>query len=216
MSDPLSPLFASLGLSAIEKGINRMAKDMFNLPVETLSAWMLEINGYAYQRVSFTGRQWFQLLAYMGPRVPRMFREGVPYWQNVAHPRYAKVVAHWKEQPVFDLPAVELWSGVQEIMDAFAQHIGSLMASTMGPSAGSEGLFTQVYERMVMRPGDPPAPAFLMGLTSPIRPKTLDLAAGAGATRFASWRKPAVQVAETREPANEVQTIWDASQHFQN
>jgi pyruvate,water dikinase len=40
------------------------------------------------------------------------------------------------------------------------------MASTMGPAAGSEGLFTQVYEKMVRRPGDPPAPAFLMGFDS--------------------------------------------------
>jgi pyruvate,water dikinase len=166
MSDPLSPLFASLGLSAIENGINLMAKDMFNLPTETLSGFMLAIDGYAYQRVNFSGRQWFQLLATMGPRIPRMMREGVSYWQNVAHPRYARAVSGWKNQPVPDLSPGELWSGVQEIMDAYAQHIGSLMASTMGPSAGSEGLFTQVYEKMVMRPGDPPAPAFLMGYDS--------------------------------------------------
>jgi pyruvate,water dikinase len=166
MSDPLSPLFASLGLSAIENGINVMAKEMFGLPIDTLTGFMLSINGYAYQKVSYTGRQWLQLLARMGPRVPRLLREGVPYWQNVAHPHYAQVVKKWKSQPVSELSPVEIWNGVQEIMAAYAQHIGSLMVSTMGPSAGSEGIFTQVYDKMVMRPGDPPAPAFLMGYDS--------------------------------------------------
>jgi pyruvate,water dikinase len=33
----------------------------------------------------------------------------------------------------------------------------------MGPSAGAEGLFTGVYERLIQRPDDPPATTFLLG-----------------------------------------------------
>jgi pyruvate,water dikinase len=40
------------------------------------------------------------------------------------------------------------------------------MSSTMGPSAGSETLFTNVYGRMVQQEDDPEAPVFLMGFDS--------------------------------------------------
>jgi pyruvate,water dikinase len=49
------------------------------------------------------------------------------------------------------------------IVDAAGYYIGSLMFATMGVSAGSEGLLTKVYEKMVHREGDPPAAALLMG-----------------------------------------------------
>jgi len=166
MPDPLSPLFDSLGMMAIENGIMVMAKDLFNMPIDSLSGFMQTIHGYAYQKVSFTGRQWYLLLTRMVLRFPRLLREGVPYWQNVAWPRYAEAAARWQDRPLADLSEVAIWNGVQEVMEAFAHHLGSLMASTMGPSAGSEGLFTKVYEKMVRRSGDPSAPTFLMGFDS--------------------------------------------------
>ena len=44
------------------------------------------------------------------------------------------------------------------------------MVGTMGISAGSEGLFTRIYEKWVRQDGDPPAQVFLMGYNStPIR-----------------------------------------------
>jgi pyruvate,water dikinase len=36
----------------------------------------------------------------------------------------------------------------------------------MGPSAGSEGLFTVVYDKLAKRPGDPAAPTFVLGYDS--------------------------------------------------
>jgi pyruvate,water dikinase len=44
------------------------------------------------------------------------------------------------------------------------------MIATMGSSAGTEGLFSKVYEKFIRREGDPTAPTFLMGYDSiPIR-----------------------------------------------
>ena len=49
-------------------------------------------------------------------------------------------------------------------------HLASLLVATMGASAGSEMLFTRVYEKMIRREGDPAAVTFLMGYDStPIR-----------------------------------------------
>ena len=166
LPDPLSPLFATLGLTAIESGIDTMAQDLLNMPAGVLSDFMLTIDGYAYQKLSFTPYQWWMLLTRMVPRFPPMLREGVPYWQNVAHPRYVEATNRWREKNFAGLTSGELLAGINELTQAFAHHLGALMASTMGPSAGSEGLFTKVYEKIAMRPGDPPAPTFLMGFDS--------------------------------------------------
>jgi phosphohistidine swiveling domain-containing protein len=166
MPDPLSPLFATMGLPAINRGIGTMCKDMFNLPVDTFSNLTMTINGYAYQGVSFSCSQWFLMLTRMVPAFPRMLRQGVPYWRDVAHPRYTETAERWRDESLPDLSPAELLSGVHELLDAFAHHLGSLMASTMGPSSGSELLFTKVYEKMARQEGDPPAPAFLMGYDS--------------------------------------------------
>ena len=166
MPDPLSPLFATMGLSAISRGIGLMSKDMFNLPEDTFSNLLLTINGYAYEQVSFSFHQWFLMLTRLAPAVPRMLRQGVPYWRDVAHPRYVETAARWRERSLPDLSPAELLAGARELVGAFAQHLGALMASTMGPSAGSETLFTRVYEKMVRQEGDPAAAAFVMGYES--------------------------------------------------
>jgi pyruvate,water dikinase len=92
-----------------------------------------------------------------------MLRVGVPYWQEIAHPRYVRTATRWGEKYLPDLTPGELLSGVHDVLDAFGQHLGALMGSTMGPAAGSEGLFTNIYQKLAKQEGDPPAPTFLMG-----------------------------------------------------
>jgi phosphohistidine swiveling domain-containing protein len=166
MPDPLSPLFATMGLSAINRGIVSMSSELLNMPEDVELNIMLTINGYAYQSTGYPPRVWWLLLTRMLPRVPYMLREGVAYWQDIAHPHYTKVVNQWKTKPTEDLSLNGIQEGVYEILDAFAYHLGALMASTMGPSAGSETLFTNVYRRMVQKEDDPDAPVFLMGFDS--------------------------------------------------
>ncbi len=163
MPNPLTPLFATMGIEAISRGITSMAKDLFNISLDSLTDFMQTVHGYAYQKVSFTRRQWWLMLSRMVPAFPRMLRQGVPYWRNIAHPQYKEVTKAWQAKLLPELPIQDLYTGIQEIMKAFGLHLGALMASTMGPSAGSEGLFTKVYEKLARQPGDPPAPAFLMG-----------------------------------------------------
>jgi pyruvate,water dikinase len=171
MPDPLTPLFATMGLSAISSMLGRLVEQVFDTPAESLPTdVVLTINGYAYMTVSYTPRQWWMLLTGIVPKFPRMLRTGVQYWRDVAHPRYTDTVARWQAEPLSKLTPSELLAGSSEVLNVAADHLGALMASTMGPSAGSEGLFTRVYERLVQRPGDPSAPTFLMGFDSiPIR-----------------------------------------------
>jgi phosphohistidine swiveling domain-containing protein len=163
MPDPLGPLFATLGLSAINDGIDILTWEFLRMPESVTLNVMLTINGYAYQNASYSPRQWWYLLTRMVPSFPRLLREGVKYWQKIAYPHYVEVTDRWREQNFRDLPPGELWSGVKEVLGAFSRHLGALMASTMGPSAGSETLFTNVYEKLVRKDGDPSASTYLMG-----------------------------------------------------
>jgi phosphohistidine swiveling domain-containing protein len=70
LPDPLTPLLTPLGMQSIENGINVMSKDLFDMPLIS-AGFMLAINGYTYQKVSFTPRQWWYILSRMMPRMPR-------------------------------------------------------------------------------------------------------------------------------------------------
>jgi len=73
-------------------------------------------------------------------------------------------------RPLDAMPTAELWAAIQEVNDAAMLHLASLLVATTGASAGAEGLFTRVYEKMIRREGDPVAVVFLMGYDStPIR-----------------------------------------------
>jgi pyruvate,water dikinase len=201
MPDPLTPLFATMGLSAINGGLRRLVEQLLNAPQETLPEdTVLTINGYAYMTVSYTPKQWWLMLVKMVPSFPRMLRTGVRHWREVAHPLYTETVARWQAKSLSDLTASELLDGSREVLTVAVDHLGALMASTMGPSAGSEGLFTRVYERLIKRPDGPPAPTFLLGFDN------IPLQAEKALYDLAQWcqERPALAEHLSRTPSREL------------
>lgn len=171
MPGPLSPLFATLGIPAIAQvGIKRVMKPLTRSEPDLPDDYILTINDYAYMGVAFTPHQWWWILTKMILAFPRLIREALPLWRDEIRPRYVAAAARWQAKPVETLSLAELWAGIQEVNEAAMLHLASLMVATTGSSAGSEMLFTRVYEKMIRRPGDAPAVAFLMGYDStPIR-----------------------------------------------
>jgi pyruvate,water dikinase len=163
MPDPLTPLFATLGLPAINSGICRLSEELLNMPEGTELNIMMTINGYAYQEASYPPRIWWLLITRMVPAFPRMMREGVSYWQEIAYPSYVEVTEKWQSRDHSKLSPAELLAGAEDLLNVFGHHLGALMGSTMGPTSGSEALFTNVYEKLVRQEDDPSAPTFLMG-----------------------------------------------------
>jgi rifampicin phosphotransferase len=164
MPDPLRPLFATLGLRAINRALQNLVVDIFKSPPTTLpDETTVTINGYAYMQVSYTPKQWWLMATRLVPRFPGMLKSGLLYWQEKVHPEYVEVTRRWQSRSVLEMASTELLQGSQEMAMIAARHLASLMASTMGPSAGSEGLFTAVYQRLVRRGDDPEASTFLMG-----------------------------------------------------
>jgi rifampicin phosphotransferase len=167
MPEPLSPLFATLAIPAIARvGIKEVMRPLTRSEPALPEDYIVTINDYAYMGVSYTPRQWWWIITRMLLSFPRLLREGIPLWRDEIRPRYAETVARWQDRPLEPMPDAELWAGIREVNDAAMLHLACLMVATTGASAGAEGLFTRVYEKMVRRDGDPPAVTFLMGYDS--------------------------------------------------
>ena len=102
-----------------------MSREILNMPEGASLNVMLTINGFAYQSAKYSPRQWWLLVTRMVPSFPRMLREGVPYWQDVAHPHYVEVTGRWRERNFSHLSTGELWTGAHEVLLAFARHLGA-------------------------------------------------------------------------------------------
>jgi len=167
MPDPVSPLFATLAIPAVARvGIKEVMRPLTRSEPALPDDYIVTINDYAYMGVAYTPRQWWWILTRMLLSFPRLLREGLPLWRDEIRPRYAETVARWQDRPLEAMPAAELWAGIQQVNDAAMLHLACLMVATTGASAGAEGLFTRVYEKMIRRDGDPAAVTFLMGYDS--------------------------------------------------
>jgi phosphohistidine swiveling domain-containing protein len=170
MPDPLTPLFASVGVPAINGAMARTLEELIGGSPSILEGYLTTINDYAYLHVQLGCRDWVWVLFRMLPALPRLLRNGERHWDEVSRPRYAETVARWQERPVDSLAAAELLDGTRELTDAMASYLTALQVDAIGTAAGTEGLFTRVYDKMIRREGDPEAPTLLLGSDStPIR-----------------------------------------------
>ncbi|MCJ7738573.1 MAG: phosphoenolpyruvate synthase, partial [Anaerolineae bacterium] len=169
MPDPISPLFATLAFKAYDAGLLRAMSDVTRSKAVILPEHFVTINAYVYSDARFSGRELWWMLTRMLPASPRMMRIGVSYWRENGRAPYVKTVRRWEGQPLTDLPAADLLDGACEIVRAAMVNLTAQMV-WMGACAGSEMLFTRVYDRLDKRAGEPDATAFLMGYDStPIR-----------------------------------------------
>jgi phosphoenolpyruvate synthase/pyruvate phosphate dikinase len=171
MPNPVSPLFETLAIPAISRvGVKEVMRPLTRSEPVLPSDYILTINSYAYMNATYTLREWWWILTRMMLSFPRILRQAIPLWRDEIRPRYAATVERWQGRSLEGLSVAELWAGIQEVDDAAMLHLACLLVATTGASAGSELLFTRVYEKMIRRGDDPAAATFLMGYDStPIR-----------------------------------------------
>ncbi len=179
LPDPLSPLFATLGLPAYARatvGIlesvglaNAMPLGLANgLPDELL----ITINGYGYYNVSLTPVQ----TAKMALAMPRIFAVFLPLlrtseqrWQK-ARSRYAATINYWQTKELATTSAAGLLGGTRAITDEAAQYYLSVQSGILPAAYMSEALFALVYNRFIKKGDAPSALTFVLGFDSePIR-----------------------------------------------
>jgi pyruvate,water dikinase len=163
MPDPLTPLFATMAVPAINAGMGRTLEETIGGQVGFLDGYLTTINDYAYLYVSLGCRDWVWVLGRMAPAIPRLLRNGERHWRQVARPRYTEARDRWKAKPAQELTSSELLKGARELTAAMADYLTALQVDAIGTAAGTEGLFTGVYDRLVKREGDPPAAILLLG-----------------------------------------------------
>ncbi len=166
MADPLAPLFATLGRSAINASMGRLLADFFGDPGMVPDELIIIVNQYAYYNGSWSAWQMLKILLSSVGISKRMFTGAVERWTEQGRPRYIDTVQHWLAQPWQQASTVELLSAARELSEAAIDAYGALVGGVIPAAWISEGLFTLVYNVLVKRRGDPAAPTFLLGFDS--------------------------------------------------
>jgi phosphohistidine swiveling domain-containing protein len=170
MPDPLTPLFRTIGVPAINTAMRRTMIEHIGSQTAAFDDYLATINDYAYLQISMGCRDWLWVFFRMGPAIPRLMRNAERHWRQMARPRYAGVVAQWRARHTSELSAAQLVQAVLDLTGAMGDYLTALQVDALGAAAGTEGLFTAVYDRFVKHEGDPPAATLLLGADSePIR-----------------------------------------------
>lgn len=198
MPDPLTPLFATMGVAEINRGYVRLIRG-----IKPSATWpenfVTLINDYAYYDMAFSARQ---LLLLFGITLPLLKYLGTAEsrWRDEGRPRYAAVVARWEAQALASLPARTLLQGVREILTAAVDHyIVNIQAGILPAAYMSEALFTLFYQRLVRRADDPPALTFMLGFDS------LPIRAEKSLFDLAQWCRRQPDLAEALQTSSAVQ-----------
>jgi phosphohistidine swiveling domain-containing protein len=171
MPDPLSPLFATMGISIYNDCLQQHLADIADTERTAFSEWFIvTIHDYAYMQTGFSASFWWALLSKLAPRLVKLIRNGPTHFQEEALPEYREKVESLEGKRIADMTAGEIWQDAHKLMHAAMYHMSVLQVDTLGAAASSEGLFTALYNRLFQKEGDPPAPAYLMGYdNTPIR-----------------------------------------------
>jgi phosphohistidine swiveling domain-containing protein len=163
MPDPLSPLFSTLGIEALKGQMIPMGRRLTRSEPVFTDDYYTTINNYAYANTTMPGKMVWWVLTRLLPSFPRILRAAIPLWRDELLPEYQATVAKLPAKPSAEMSPEELWRETQELTDAIMKYVVTLLFATMGASAGSELLLTNVYNRIAKREGDPDAPVLVIG-----------------------------------------------------
>lgn len=167
LPDPLSPLFATLGLPTWDRVLGSFAR-AGGLGSFFPGQMLVTINGYGYYDLTYSRTATARMLLAL-PRVvvllPGLLRSSRPRWQHTRI-RYGELVERWRKTELAGASAAQLLDGACEITDEAAQFYVSVQSGILPVAYMSEALFTLVYNRFLKRVGDPPALTFMLGYDS--------------------------------------------------
>lgn len=167
MPNPLSPLFATLGIPTYNRSLCVMMAGMTNAKPEDYPQELIStINSFAYYCGSYSRKEWWNMLSKLGVRLPTLIKQGVTHFRETAYPEYCQVIEELQSTPLESLTPMEMWKQTEKLLAATMEYMAVLQVDTLGAAAGSEGLFTTLYDRFIHAEGDPPASTFLMGYNS--------------------------------------------------
>lgn len=170
MAEPLTPLFGTLGLAAVNASMNRLLAGFFGRTDIMPENLIISVNQYAYYNGSVRPIPMVRIFLGSVGVIRRMFTGAVERWTETGRPHYVATVERWQATRWRDLPATEILSAVRELSEAAIDAYGALVGGVIPAAWISEGLFTIIYDTLIKRRDDLPAPTYLLGFDSiPIR-----------------------------------------------
>jgi phosphohistidine swiveling domain-containing protein len=170
MAEPLTPLFGTLGRSAINASMGRQLTSFFGRPGVAPEELIVTVNEYAYYNGSLSPGQMARIFLDCVGIMKRMFTGAVERWVEVGRPRYVASVERWQAKRWREFSATELLSAVRELSEAAIDAYIVLVSGVIPAAWITEALFTIAYDKLIKRRDDPRAPTYLLGFDSaPIR-----------------------------------------------
>ncbi len=201
--NPVSPLFATLGLRMADIPTQELMRRFTKAKINYA---YIPVNGYVFMSA---GLSFPELAAYIGmtTRIMSMVLHGQEQCR-AARQEFVRVIQAWEAKDVAALSPAELLSGAGTVFQGAVRLYTYIQAGTVPLSTISEASFTQFYNRLVRRKGDPAATTFLFGS------ETVALRAEKGLFDLAAWcrERPALADYLCQTPATQLTQALSLSQ----
>lgn len=169
MSEPLSPLFETMGLAEINASMQAMLTGFLGPGIMPEHPIIL-VNHYAYYNGSLKPAKIARLLLDSVGIARRMFTAPVERWTVQGRPAYLSVVGKWKTSNWGESSNMETLQASRELFKAAIDAYWSMVGGVIPAAWISEALFTFIYRTLIKRRTDPEGAIFLLGFDSlPIR-----------------------------------------------
>lgn len=165
LPNPVTPLFATLGLRAINQATVELSQSLNFDALETEYQYR-SINGYVYMGFLTSPGIMFKMVKGSMKAMNKMFSLARQRWV-LASQRLDEVMSPWEaiassQEKLRSCSAQELLAGAGEVYIQLGRLYTVLQAGTLPAATSSEFIFSRVYQ-MVRRKGDPDATAFMFG-----------------------------------------------------
>jgi pyruvate,water dikinase len=169
MADPLTPLFKTMGLSAVNASMGGLLRSFFGgadiMPEELI----ITVNEYAYYNGSIKFGNMIRMFLNAGQIMRKMFTGAVERWTEIGRPKYAATVRVWEDRELEEMETSDLVQAAYDLTKAAVDAYGALVGGVIPAAWISEALFTFV-NKMLKRRNDPDASIYLKGFDNvPLR-----------------------------------------------
>ncbi len=166
MAEPLSPLFATLGLAAINTSLHRLMEGSFGMRAILPKEIIVTVNQYAYFNGSISAGAIARMVFGVRKILRMMLSRAVERWTVTGRPLYYQTINAWKTKEWQSFTSVELANSAGKLTEAAIDAYGALVSGVIPVAWMTEAVFTRVYNALIKRRGDPAAPTFLLGYDS--------------------------------------------------
>ena len=218
LPNPVTPLFATLGLEIVNRASALLWIDMFGKSAKKLlpenGAYTI-INGYVY--LSANSKPFLIAVKSLSPRsLRRALTNSVARWET-ARKEFEDVIKQWEEKPMHMLNAHQIMEGIQTVFYGACIYFTRIQL-TLPAASISETLFTKFFQGAARRAGITDTSVLLLGFD------TIALQSEKNLWDLSEWAKqnntlgfylksnPATKIAEDFKssilPAEVSQEVW--------